>query len=115
MKIAQTIIMLLVLVIVASCSSSHNIKKDGENSLGGGYMVGNKVRGRVPITAKTNYAPWENYGSARSMWAKHAKQTCGHSNYTEEDVKEYIYEQIPEYNGLKYIVTVKEGVAVCKK
>ena len=69
------------------------------------------------ITAKTNVAPVTNMWGARSMWEDHAKESCGELGYTEENINEYTYEPIPpSLFGLgKYIVSVKEGLAVCNK
>ncbi|MGD2117392.1 MAG: hypothetical protein PVG66_03470 [Chromatiales bacterium] len=100
---------------LVGCASTHDLRSGEQNHLGGGYQVGYEFGGRIPIKAKTNFAPWENYASARSMWAKLAEQACGHPNFSEEDVKEYSYETVPPLVFIKYIVTVKEGYAVCSQ
>jgi len=100
-------------VSVCSCASTHNLKDDGEGFWGGGYLVEPVSEGVYKIIAKTNVAQWEAFGTVRRMWEKHAKEACNGRSYVESEVKEYTYEDIPRYLWNRYIVTVKEGLAIC--
>lgn len=113
MDIKLALSALLIIVVLSSCSSSHNLNSGDPNYLGGGHKVKTDDNGKFTIEATTNFAPWENYSGARTMWTKLAKEACGHSKYEEEDVYEYSYETVPPLFFIKYIVTVKRGVAVC--
>ena len=113
MNIKLALSTLAMILILSSCSSLHDSNSDGPNYLGGGYKVKADADGKITIIATTNFAPWENYSGARSVWEKQAKNACGNSGYIEEDVEEYSYETAPPLFFLKYIVTVKKGVAVC--
>ena len=82
--------------------------------MGGGYLVKELSPGTFHITAKTNFAQWRSYGTARSMWAKRADEACAGRPFEERDVKEYDYREMPDVLWNRYIVTVKEGLAVCQ-
>lgn len=103
------------LLALTSCTSSHNLDTDGANLLGGGYNVRDHTGGKFYITAKTNWAPVENLEAAREMWSELAEEACGGSDYEEEIIREYSYESLPAFFGIvKYIVSAKEGYAVCQ-
>lgn len=96
------------------------MKDGGEGFWGGGYLVEPVSDGVFKIIAKTNVAQWSDYGTARRMWKKHADEACHGRGYTELNVKEYEYEMPVirmsiESLFFRYIVTVKEGIAVCDK
>ena len=106
--------------LLLSCASSYNMKEGGESFWGGGYLVEPVSEGVYKIIAKTNVAQWTDFGTARRMWKKHAQEACEGREYTELDVKEYSYEKSVyrmtlESLFFRYIVTVKEGLAVCAK
>ena len=69
--------------------------------------------GVYKIIAKTNVAQWTDFGTARRMWKKHAQEACKGKSYVESEINEYTYEDVPRYLWNRYIVTVKEGLAVC--
>ena len=107
-------------LLLISCASSHNMKDGGEGFWGGGYLVDEISDGVFKITAKTNVAQWSDYGTARPMWKKHAEEACQGKKYTELNINEYEYEKpvirmTIESLFFRYIVTVKEGIAVCDK
>lgn len=102
-------------VMSSGCASSHNLKDGDESFWGGGYLVEEKSPGTFHITAKTNVAQWSSYSTARQMWEEHAKKACGGDAYVEKDISEYDYEAMPRYMWARYIVTVKEGLAVCQR
>lgn len=106
--------LLTTVLLLAGCASSHDLK-EGDNFWGGGYLVEEESAGVFRITAKTNWAQWSSYDTARRMWEKHATEACGGNSYVEKDIREYDYEAAPQYQWAKYIVTVKEGLAVCGK
>jgi hypothetical protein len=96
------------------------MKDGGESFFGGGYLVEEVSEGTFRIIAKTNTAQWSDYGTARRMWKKHAEEACNGKPYTEVDVQEYEYDESEgqpilffEQIFFRYIVTVKEGLAVC--
>ena len=115
---ALTILILSFLTI--SCASTHNMKDGSESIFGGGYSVEQVSEGVYKIIAKTNVAQWSDYGTARRMWKKHAQEACKGKTYVELDVNEYEYDKYPnriamsiEQLFFRYIITVKEGLAVC--
>ena len=95
--------------------------KDGSESFwGGGYLVEPVSEGVYKITAKTNVAQWSDYGTAKRMWKKHAQEACKGKTYEELEVNEYAYDEYANQTPLfieqlifRYIITVKEGFAVC--
>ncbi|MET0106913.1 MAG: hypothetical protein ABW072_17505 [Sedimenticola sp.] len=113
--------LLLISVLLVSCASTHNMKDGGEGTWGGGFLVEPVSDGVFRIIAKTNVAQWSAYGTARRMWKKHAEEACQGKEYTELDVKEYAYEKPVVWRTsieslfFRYIITVKEGLAVCAK
>ena len=116
----QSLIPLFLCLLLISCASSHNMKDGGEGFWGGGYLVNKISHGAFKITAKTNVAQWSDYGTARRMWKEHAEAACQGQQYTEQDINEYEYEKPVvrmsiESLFFRYIVTVKDGIAVCDK
>ncbi|NIM29684.1 MAG: hypothetical protein GTO67_12915 [Gammaproteobacteria bacterium] len=101
--------------VLLGCASTHNMKDGADNFWGGGYLVEEDAPGVFRITAKTNVAQWSSYSTARRMWKKHARDACGGDAYVEKNIREYDYEAMPGYYWARYIVTVKEGLAVCQK
>jgi len=98
-----------------ACASTHDIQKDGINPLGGGYIESKLAAGIHHISVKTNVAPWVNLAGVRSSWRGRAEALCGPAEYREVDVKEDSYEHAPAFLLLvPYIVTTREGYAVCK-
>lgn len=102
---------------LSCCSSSHDMS-DGKTSFwGGGFQVTKSRMGTYKIRAQTDVAPFTNMQNARAMWAEQAEKSCGAAGYLEKDIKENSYETMPPtmFGLAKYIVSVKEGVAVCKQ
>ncbi len=83
--------------------------------MGGSIGVKDEGGGRFYITATTNSAPAETPGTARKMWTKAAAEACGGEAYVEEDTGIYSYDHAPAFLGLRYIVTVMSGTAVCSE
>jgi hypothetical protein len=110
----KNIIILFLVLMVSSCTSTHNLESDDLNLGGGGYSV-NEVRpGEYWVVVKTKWAPWENFGVARNMWEKRAKEACAQKGFIGKDINEYSYDVYTPYLGvIRYIITVKEGYAVC--
>ena len=110
----KTICTSCIALLIFSCASTHNFAEDGRSAFGGGYRSNEVEKGIFRIEARTNATPWENYGDARDMWTKLAKEACEDKEYVEKYVKEYSYENTPAFFGIvPYTVTVKEGLAVC--
>lgn len=103
-------------ILLAGCASTHEMKDGEEGFWGGGYRVDEISEGEFMITAKTNAAQLTAYGTARKMWEKQANKACGEKPYIEKDIREYDYEHIPaqHFGIFRYIVTVKEGIAICQ-
>ena len=103
-RVFKIIGLVVICISTLSCASSRNLKESGEGFLGGGYLVEPISEGVYKITAKTNFAQWTDFGTARRMWKK---------PYVEEGVREYSYDHLPRYLWNRYIVTVKEGIVKC--
>ena len=101
-------------VILGGCASSHNLATDGTNLLGGGYFESKVHDGVFQISVKTNWAPWVNASAARSSWRTRANELCGSEKFRELEVREGSYDQLPAYGGLRYIITTRDGFAVCE-
>jgi len=109
-----------VCTLICSCASTHDMKDGSKSFFGGGYLVEQVSEGVYKITAKTNTAQWSDYGTARRMWKKHAQEACKGKTYVELEVNEYAYDEYANQTPLfieqlifRYIITVKEGLAVC--
>lgn len=109
-----------VCALISACASTHDMTEGSEGIFGGGYSVEQVSEGVYKIVAKTNVAQWSDYGTARRMWKKHAQEACEGKAYVELDVNEYEYDRFPnrivmsiEQLFFRYIITVKEGLAVC--
>lgn len=98
---------------LSACASTHDMKDGEEGFWGGGYLIEELSTGVFHITTKTNAAQWANYSAARKMWDKHAHEACGDRSYSERDITEYDYKDIPDFLWNRYIIAVKEGIAVC--
>lgn len=115
MNMLRIICVTISILILTSCASTHNIKEDGVNALGGGISVSEVNPGKFWIVAKTNFAAWENIEVAREMWKKSATKACMNGSFKEEKTKEYSYNQVPTLlNIVRYIISVKEGYALCE-
>ncbi len=73
----------LTLAILAGCSSTHNLKMDGYNPLGGGFADEELRPGFHQLTAIGNMAPWPSFSSAIGTWRGRADQLCGKDAYQE--------------------------------
>lgn len=100
-------------VLLSGCASSHNLATDGNNVLGGGFLQSRIRDGIFQISVKTNWAPWVNTLSARSSWRDRAKELCGSDKFRELEITEGSYDQLPPFGPLRYIVTTRDGFAVC--
>ena len=102
------------LIGVVGCASSHNLSKDGHNTLGGGYQVSKVRDGIFHISARTNWAPWVNTSGARSSWRDRAREACQSEKYRELEIAETSHDHLPPMGALlRYIVTTRTGYAVC--
>jgi len=116
MKLQVAGVLLVALsLFLTGCASTYDMKEGGESFWGGGYLVEEESASVFHITAKTNVAQWSSYSTARQMWEEHARKACGDGSYIEKNTREYEYEAHPRYLWNKYIVTVKEGQALCQK
>lgn len=74
---------LIVLVTAAGCSSTHDLKRDGFNSLGGGFADQEIRPGLYQLTAIGNMAPWPSFSAAIGTWRGRADKLCGKGAYQE--------------------------------
>ena len=105
---------IVAMATLSACASSHNLATDGTNLLGGGYFESKVQDGIFQISVKTNWAPWTNTSAARSSWRDRAKELCGSEKFRELEIREGDYDQLPPLGVLRYIVTTREGFAVCE-
>ena len=103
----------VLILALSGCTSTHDMKDGTESFWGGGYLVEELSDSEYRITAKSNVAQWANYSAARQMWEQHAQEACGDRSHVERDVREYDYQDAPNFLWNRYIVAVKEGIAVC--
>jgi hypothetical protein len=112
MRAIQTI---MASALLCGCASTHNLATDGNNLFGGGYFQSKVHDGIFQISVKTNWAPWVNASAARSSWRDRAKELCGSEKFRELDIREANYDERPPLVlGLRYIVTTRDGFAVCE-
>ena len=103
----------LSLFILAGCSSYHNINKDGESYLGGGFKDSVIADGVFKITAKTNFAPWTNFDAANKTFNRRAKELCA-GNYNVIKSSEEEFEHLETEGAAKYIISRVEGYVRCE-
>lgn len=72
---------LFVVFILSGCASSHNLRTDGFNSLGGGFAESELRPGLYELRASGNLSPWPSLGAARATWKRRADQLCGENAY----------------------------------
>ena len=72
---------LLTLVLAGGCSSTHNLKTDGHNPLGGGFADEEIRSGLYHLTATGNMSPWPSFSAAIGTWRGRADQLCGKNSY----------------------------------
>jgi len=74
---------LLTLVVAGGCTSTHNLKTDGHNPLGGGFADEEIRSGLYLLTATGNMSPWPSFTAANGTWRGRADQLCGKNAYQE--------------------------------
>jgi hypothetical protein len=102
-------------LLLAGCASSHNMATDGRNLLGGGYLDSEIANGLYQISVKTNWAPWVNAESAQRAWRGRAEVLCGSDQFRELEIRESSYDELPPMGVMRYIVTTRDGIAVCTR
>ena len=103
----------LAVSLLAGCASNHDLKENGSNALGGGYREANPAPGIFYISSRTNFAPWVNVSGAQRSWRSRAEKLCGPTGYREVKISEGSYEQGPAFFFVPYIITTRDGYAVC--
>ena len=108
------LVVLSAVLLLTGCSASyHNINKNGESALGGGFRDKEVANGVHFIIAKTNFAPWTNFDAAQKTFDRRAKELCG-GDYTTLDMKKDQFEQVQTQGAAKYIISRIEGHVHCK-
>lgn len=77
--------LLAAVLALSGCASTHNLRTDGNNLFGGGFIDEELRPGLYRMTAKSNMAIWPSFGAARSTWASRANELCGKDAYTAFD------------------------------
>lgn len=72
-------------LVLGGCSSTHNLKTDGNNLLGGGFYEEELRPGLFKLTARSNQSLWPNLKAARETWTLRAEQLCGKQAYESFD------------------------------
>ena len=105
---------LLAVLLISGCAGSyHNINKNGESALGGGFRDTNIADGLYFIISKTNFAPWTNFDAAQKTFDRRAKELCA-GDYTVIDTKRDQFEHTQSQGAAKYIISRIEGHVHCK-
>jgi len=118
-------IALTVFAMLSACSSNHDLKRDGFNIFGGGFIDDQIAPGLHRIKAFSNTSPLATPDSAAKTFANRAKQLCP-TGYTEVRVVSDAYRsmtpgpmvQLPNQPGLIAqgpgpVVTSKIGHVLC--
>ena len=113
-RVLTNLLVALLGPVLTSCASTHDMAS-GPNPLGGGIREFDVADGVYRIMVKTNAAPWENLSGARSSWLSRAEHFCGQGRFKEFEVREYSYDNVPAVGFVRYIVTAREGYAVCNR
>ncbi|MCK6391475.1 MAG: hypothetical protein L6Q40_10735 [Azonexus sp.] len=75
-------LVLLILTIVMGCASDHDLKRDGPNLFGGGFIEDEIKPGLYLIKAFSNTSPFSTLDSAKRTFMKRADALCGKDSYT---------------------------------
>lgn len=73
---------LLVALSLAGCSSNHDLKRDGPNLFGGGFVDEEVRPGLYLIKAFSNTSPLSTLESAKRTFIRRADALCGTGEYT---------------------------------
>lgn len=108
----------LFMLVLCGCSTTYTDLGSGHSAFGGGYTDTVVSEGIYYIETKSNFAPVANRDGARSVWSRRAKELCGGYEFEEvvDLTKEYEYDmvtQVPSTRSI-YLISVKDGFAVCK-
>jgi hypothetical protein len=101
---------LLLVMLISSCASYHNLNENGVNHLGGGFLDNQLAPSLYSLTVKTNFAPWKNFSGAWRAWEKRAKELCGQQNFENIEVQERSYNTIA---GEGYVISQIKGYVLC--
>jgi hypothetical protein len=118
-------IALTILAMLSACSSNHDLKRDGFNIFGGGFIDDQIGPGLHLIKAFSNTSPLATPDSAAKTFDNRARQLCP-TGYTEVRVVSDAYKsmtpgpmvQVPNQPGLSVqgpgpVVTSKIGHVLC--
>jgi hypothetical protein len=118
---ARSAISLGLSLLMAACTSTHDLGSGELNVLGGGLRQAERAPGVYYLEAKSNTAPVPMYAAARSMWAQRASELCAGRKYEELGVQEveetnpYITPPPPLFGIIhaRYVLGVKRGWCIC--
>lgn len=77
--------LVLGITALAGCASTHNLKADGINILGGGFIEEELQPGFFRMSATSNTALWASTDGAAETWKKRADHLCGKDAYVNID------------------------------
>lgn len=108
-------------LLLAACTSTHDLGSARPNVLGGGLRQTERAPGVYWLEAKSNTAPIPMYAAARSMWAQRASELCKGGKYEELGVEEieetnpHITPPPPLFGIIhaRYVLGVKRSWCVC--
>jgi hypothetical protein len=82
--------MILIAGALCACSSTHDIKRDGQSLLGGGFIDEQEGPGLYLVKAFANISPFPTPAAAESTFRYRANQLCP-QGYTELGVRAASY------------------------
>lgn len=108
-------------ILLAACTSTHNLGSGERNVLGGGLRQAERAPSVYYLEAKSSTAPVPMYAAARSMRAQRATELCAGRKYEElgvEEVEEtnpYITPPPPLFGIIhaRYVLGVKRAWCIC--
>ena len=101
--------LIFTLSILSACSSYHNLKEDGNNALGGGFIEEKIDDGLYELTARSNFAPWAQFGSAEKTYNKRATELCS-TNYINLESERSAFDS----TGMNHIIAQIKGYILCE-
>lgn len=72
---------LVVIVLISGCASDHDLKRDGQNFFGGGYIDDELGVGLYSIKAFSNSSPFSTPDSAKKTFTNRAETLCKGTHY----------------------------------
>ena len=99
-------------LFIVGCSSYRDLE-EGSGTLGGGFIDSRIGDGVYRVVARSNFAPWTNFGAARKTFDRRAGELCrdGYEILTSEESH---FEMIESPGAAAYIISEVEGFVRCQ-